>query len=426
MNVTLLDPTAPSWNARLDRVGAVLNVHLNPSVFPYHFLQVVLPRLGGAMVEIRQESAYLGVGFLFPRGLGEDCPDAATSGNRLAQRQYTLRYHMVGDAARDTSLPSRVAAELESQLPGASITLYDPAAPHTFRRSARLLGNAILGRPDAAEAQHIRHMHQQIWNSPSEYLYPADIHSTEFRLGTSLVARVDGNLAGFLFGFYKFGQKPLPADWDAKLQSDLRLESQTMGVLSEYRGMRLANLLKKTQAEQAQSDGIDIINWTADPLQYPNAALNFGMLRAVAFEFHADYYPFRNDLNRVPASRFVATWVVRSERVRSVPAMGSAALILELSHHPHIVRVNDGWSNVRWDADASFIAIEIPADWTALQRRSLDDALRWREVSDRLFQHYVGQEPGQYVITGVAVDHERRFLIGEQVNDALWAHLSQL
>ena len=111
--------------------------------------------------------------------------------------------------------------------------------------------------------------------------------------------------------------------------------------------------------------------------------------------------------------------------MRNVPALGSPALVLDLQHHPHIVRVNDGFSQVRWDADAPFIAVEIPADWTGLQRRSLDDALRWREVSDRLFQHYVGQEPGQYVITGVGVDHDRRFLIGERVDDALWAHLSQ-
>ncbi len=378
MDVSLLDPTAPSWNARLDRIGAVLNAHLNPHVFPYHFLQVVLPRLGGSIAEIKEGSSYLGVGFLFPRGLGEGDP---------APRHYTLRHHLVGKAAGDATLAEQVAAELQTLLPGTVVTPYDPAAPHTFRRSTHFFAGATLGRPDAAEAQYIRHMHQQIWNSPSEYLYPADIHANEFRLGTSLVARVEGNLAGFLFGFYKFGRQPLPADWDAKLQSELRLESQTMGVLAEYRGMRLASLLKKAQAEQAAAEGIDIVNWTADPLQYPNAALNFGLLRAVAFGFRPDYYPFRNDLNRVPASRFVVTWVVHSERVRSVPALGATSLVLDLSHQPHIARVNDGWAQVRWDVDADLIAIEIPADWTALQRRSLDEALRWREVSDRLFQH---------------------------------------
>lgn len=428
MDVYLLDPSAPSWNARLDRIGALLNAHLNPTVFPYHFLQVVLPRIGGTIVEVREGSKHVGVGFLFPRGLNAD----AATGDRLAQRQYTLRYHLLGEAAKDTahakqgSLSESIAAEVQRQLQCASVAPYDPWAPLTFRRSARTVGHAIIGRPDAAEAQHIRHMHQQIWHSPSEYLYPADIHSTEFRLGTSLVARMEGNLAGFLFGFYKFSEKPLPADWESKLQTDLRLESQTLGVLSEYRGMRLANLLKKVQAEQARAEGIDIVNWTADPLQYPNAALNFGLLRGVAFEFHSDYYPFRNDLNRVPASRFVVTLLVRSERVVNVPVVGAPALVLELSHQPEIARVNDGFATVNWDVDAELIAIEIPADWTGLQRKSLEDALRWREVSDRIFQHYVGRQPGQYVITGVAVDEERRYLIGQQVSDALWAHLSQV
>ena len=51
MHVKLLQSTEPTWNAEIDRVGALLDVQNNPTVFPYHFLQVVLPGLGGAIVE---------------------------------------------------------------------------------------------------------------------------------------------------------------------------------------------------------------------------------------------------------------------------------------------------------------------------------------------------------------------------------------
>jgi predicted GNAT superfamily acetyltransferase len=128
-----------------------------------------------------------------------------------------------------------------------------------------------------------------------------------------------GKTAGFLFGFYTFDGAPLPADWTERFNGGFRIESQTLGVLPDYRGLRIANLLKKRQAELAWREGVGVVSWTADPLQAPNAALNFGLLKAVAFEFAPDLYPFRNELNRVHASRFGLTWLVGSKRVRDTP-----------------------------------------------------------------------------------------------------------
>ena len=149
----------------------------------------------------------------------------------------------------------------------------------------------------------IPQLQRQVWGAAPDECYPPDIHSLEFGLGTSLVARVEGQPVGFLFGVTKFGGYPLPADWHERFNGDLRLESQMMAVLPQFRGHRIANLLKRQQALDAIEAGIGIVNWTADPLQYANAALNFGLLRAVAFDFIPNLYPFRNELNRVPASR---------------------------------------------------------------------------------------------------------------------------
>jgi predicted GNAT superfamily acetyltransferase len=283
-----------------------------------------------------------------------------------------------------------------------------------------------VGRPSAEEAAQIPILQQQIWGSPPEFLYPADMHSVEFQLGTSLVARVDGQLAAFLFGFHKFDSSALPADWSARFGGDLRLESQTLGVLPEFRGMRVANLLKKVQAEEAWQAGIGVVNWTADPLQFPNAALNFGLLRALAFHFYPDLYPFRNALNRVPASRFGLTWLVGSERARNVPWQGGRALVLDLPQHQEIQRVNVGFEKLDFAATSAHIAIEIPGDWTELQKQDVELASSWREATDRLFRHYVGVEAGQYVITGVAKEGEAHFLLGQRVDDALWVHLGHI
>ena len=247
----------------------------------------------------------------------------------------------------------------------------------------------------------------------------------EFGSGTSLVARVDGELAGFLFGFVKHGGPELPADWAERFNGAQRLESQTMGVLANFRGMRIGNSLKRMQAQAALTQGMGVVHWTVDPLQYPNAALNFGLLRSVAFNFYPDLYPFRNELNRVHASRFAITWLVGSKHVQDIPLLEARSLIVDLRHQRQIAQVNRGWTDVNYTLRNEMIAIEVPANWTQLQQHDLEQALAWREVTDRIFSRYVGSDPGDYVITGVGVEAERRFLIGEQVTDELWERLGR-
>lgn len=419
-----LDPHAPGWHAAIDHIGARLRAGDNPTLFPYHFLQVVLPKLGGHIVVFRQVDREVGVGFLLPRlRAAAHAPLPPPAGARA----YTLRYHAYTPAGYPTpALAHAAIAATRPLLHDAQIVFYDPTGPLRYAGSEQLVGSVSIGRPTTEEAAQIPALHQRIWGSPPEFLYPADMHSVEFQLGTSLVARVEGQLAAFLFGFTKFDGPDLPADWATRFRGDLRLESQTMGVLPDFRGMRIANLLKRVQADHAQQAGIAIINWTADPLQFPNAALNFGLLRAVAFHYYPDFYPFRNDLNRVPASRFGLTWLVNSARVQNVPLLGARAPMLDLPQHPEIQRVNQGHDALDLAANREFIAVEIPGDWTGLQQRAVGKAMRWREATDRLFSHYVGIQPGQYVITGVATDRDQRFLIGQRVDDALWGHLGHV
>jgi predicted GNAT superfamily acetyltransferase len=429
MDAQLLDPASTNWNAAIDQINTRLQAGSNPTLLPNQFLQVVLPKLGGEALWLREGDQELGVGFLLPRnlahaGLTQNQPNRGEAWP--LQRAYTLRYHALSDAGCPT--PQLAQAAIQAVTPlmdGAEIVFYDPTASLHYQPTGREIGSINDGRPSAEEAAQIPHLQQQIWDSPPEFLYPADLHSVEFDLGTSLVARVDGQLAAFLFGFHKFGGPTLPADWATRFHGDLRLESQTLGVLPDFRGMRVGNLLKKVQAEEAWQAGIGVIHWTADPLQFPNAALNFGLLRALAFHFYPNLSPFRNALNRVPASRFGLTWLVGSERAQNVPLTRARSLILDLPQHPEIQRVNHGYEGLNFEADDSHIAIEIPGDWTGMQAHNVEEATRWREATDRLFHHYVGIETGQYVITGVATGHEQHFLIGQKVDDALLTHLGR-
>jgi predicted GNAT superfamily acetyltransferase len=111
--------------------------------------------------------------------------------------------------------------------------------------------------------------------------------------------------------------------------------------------------------------------------------------------------------------------------VRRVPLFDAQSVVVSLATQPSIVRVNDGWQRIDLTAAAPQIAIEIPANWTKLQQTHPDDALHWRAATDQLLGHYLGSDPGHYVITDVGVDGEERFLIAQRADDALWTQLTE-
>jgi predicted GNAT superfamily acetyltransferase len=361
--------------------------------------------MGGRAVLFEEGEALLGVGFLFPRGY------------RGHAREFTLRHHR-HDTARTVD-PAAAVLGVEGLLGGDRVIFYDPLLEQQYAPTSRQVMGVDVGSPSAREAGAIRRLQQEVWASDPDYLYPTDIHSLGFGAGTSLVGRIQGELAGFLFGFYKFGGPPLPETWEQKFGGSLRVESQLLGVLARHRRSGLGYILKRVQAERARREGIGVVNWTVDPLQFANAVLNFQRLKAVALDFYPNYHPFRNALNQVPASRLGITWLVQSERVQRALVAPAREPAVDLHGDRSVRRLNEGWARLELAADDPVVAIEVPADWTALQSASLEEALRWREATDRLFHHYLGGREGRYVITGAATDLERRFLIAHRVEPGL-------
>ncbi|MFZ1754981.1 MAG: hypothetical protein WBO46_06045 [Caldilineaceae bacterium] len=410
LNLTLHKIETDDWTAFVQESRARLGGADNPALMPAHYLYVILPKIGGCGLTVASDGQTCGYGYIFPRQMEGDVP------------AYTLRYHPVpgAPAVNPSELTRQTAALIASQC---RVVFYDPLTPKTYTPSHRMLGGVDFGRATAAEAKAARTIQQTVWNNPPEVLYPVDIYSNEFALATALVARVDGQTAGFLLGMTKFGGYELPLLWQKRLNHRVRLESQVMAVSPAFRGKHIAFSFKKIQAEDALAKGIDIINWTADPLQFANAALNFTRLGAVAYEMHPALYAFHNELNQVAASRFSLTWLVGSVRVQEILSGRRSTAIVDLAHRSEIVRVNDGPIATRFDAHTPTIAFEIPADWSQLQQRDLAQAQRWRESTDELFAHFLGKEEDRYLITGAGVDGERRFLIGERVTDELLTQL---
>ena len=410
IETTILRPDSASWSADVDAlreaVGAPDNVHL----IPPHFLKATLPKIGGKIATISKGGEPVGAGFLFPRG---DGPDRAG---------YTLRIHWKDQSAVSESDAENAAASLPEEIRLAGVTAYDPTAPLAMTGSSVLQdGDLTIEEPDAQGAEAVRWLQDEIWKPETDYLYPIDIHSPAFRPGTSLLARVGGEPVAFLFGFYKLGGPKIPAQLAEEYRTDLRLESQLMGVLPAHRSRGLGFLLKKTQALLARKDGIDVVNWTVDPLQYGNAVLNFTKLRGVAFDHYPDYYAFRNALNQTAASRFNITWLVWSPHVQATLETGGGGRPVDLADRPRVRRVNQGPGFLILTADDPEIAVEVPADWTAVQGTSAALAREWREATDTLLQQYIGADEGKYAVTDAARDGDRRYLLAKRVTPSLLA-----
>jgi len=96
------------------------------------------------------------------------------------------------------------------------------------------------------------------------------------------------------------------------------LHSHMLAVLPEYRNGGLGRRLKLAQRIDALARGIELMEWTFDPLEIKNAHLNIVRLGAVARRYMPNFYgPSTSPLQGgLPTDRLVAEWWLRSVRVR--------------------------------------------------------------------------------------------------------------
>ena len=95
------------------------------------------------------------------------------------------------------------------------------------------------------------------------------------------------------------------------------LHSHMLGVLPEYRNARVGRALKLAQRDDALSRGIDLIEWTFDPLEIKNAFFNMERLGAIVRRYVPNQYgttssPLHGGL---PTDRCIAEWWISSPRV---------------------------------------------------------------------------------------------------------------
>jgi predicted GNAT superfamily acetyltransferase len=103
-------------------------------------------------------------------------------------------------------------------------------------------------------------------------------------------------------------------------EGDVLLHSHITGTRPAMTERGIGFALKQHQRTWCLDRGIEIVEWTFDPMVRRNAHFNLVKLGAIATEFHAGFYGDMDDaLNGGDESdRLVATWHLREQRVGDV------------------------------------------------------------------------------------------------------------
>ena len=173
-----------------------------------------------------------------------------------------------------------------------------------------------------------------------------------------------------------------------------------LGVTAEARSHGLGTRLKLAQREATLAMGLDLIEWTYDPLQAMNAHLNFAKLGVVVEEYEENIYgESSSPLHRgTPTDRFVAEWKLKEPHVERRIAAGGALPMKDASLTQAPV-VNPSRTGTSWiepaDGELSLddrrVLVEIPVGFGDMQRDAPDLALEWRLKTRRIFQGYLGR-----------------------------------
>ncbi len=175
----------------------------------------------------------------------------------------------------------------------------------------------------ANEMQMCVELQKEVWGFSDIELVPLRLFVVADKIGGQVIGAFDGSeLAGFAMS--------IPGVRDGRPY----LHSHMLAVREGYRDRGLGRAIKLFQREDALANGIDLIEWTFDPLEIKNAYLNLEKLGAIARRYNVNQYgittsPLQGGL---PTDRLVAEWWLKSERVETVLRTGKRpAIKVELS-----------------------------------------------------------------------------------------------
>src|SRR6202142_357145 len=113
----------------------------------------------------------------------------------------------------------------------------------------------------------------------------------------------------------------------------------------QYRNAGLGRRLKLFQREEALARGIELMEWTFDPLEIKNSYLNLEKLGAIARRYSVNQYGVTSSplQGRLPSDRLVAEWWLKSKRVQEVMDTGTLLARPETASSIHVPAEVSHW-----------------------------------------------------------------------------------
>jgi predicted GNAT superfamily acetyltransferase len=229
-----------------------------------------------------------------------------------------------------------------------------------------------------ADLQQAEAAEQEVWRLDDRDVTPLTLMIATKAAGSVWLGAFDGpKLAGFAFGF--LGME----------RGNLILHSHMLAVREPYRDLDLGRRLKLAQRDRALAMRVQEMTWTFDPLQSRNAHLNFGKLGVVSETYKVDFYGPETSsvLHQNGTDRLWVRWPLASRRVRDrLQGKDYRAEVMDaFSRLQPLVQFNGDGKPLRNDLATALarqrIAIQIPSDIGAIERKDPALAREWRDAT---------------------------------------------
>jgi predicted GNAT superfamily acetyltransferase len=234
-------------------------------------------------------------------------------------------------------------------------------------------------------------LQKEVWNFTDAELVPLRMFVVADKVGGQVMGAFEGDaMVGFALSV------------PGTRSGHIYLHSHMLAVRKEHRNSGLGRRLKLMQRDDAVARGIELIEWTFDPLEIKNAYLNVEKLGTIVRRYNINQYGITSSplQGGLPSDRLIAEWWLKSERVRTLLATGN---------HPPV---------------ASECTISVPAqiyDWKA----SAETRTKAEQVQERNRQQFLRAFGQGLAVLGYSRDAEGngKFLLGRW--DENWSYAAE-
>lgn len=159
-------------------------------------------------------------------------------------------------------------------------------------------------------------LQKEVWNFSDAELVPLRMFVVADKVGGQVMGAFEGKtMVGFALSV------------PGTRSGHIYLHSHMLAVRKDHRNGGLGRKLKLMQREDALARGIELIEWTFDPLEIKNAYLNIEKLGAIARRYNINQYGITSSplQGGLPSDRLIAEWWLKSKRVERLLADGRNA-----------------------------------------------------------------------------------------------------